>query len=333
MRLLRDDGVVVYLNGAEVFRDNLPPGPIGFTNLALVEIGKEGETDFLDVDLSPAGLADGSNTVAVEIHQVSPSDADVSFDLELIAVQPAAPVILEQPQNQVVARGGTAQFGVRAVGIEPLLYQWFFNGLIALPGATNSTLLVTNAQTTSEGSYSVEVSNAVAAARSSSAILTVLDSPRILVQPQNATVPLGGAAEFNVTVTGAEPLSYQWVFNGTNILAGATNRMLSLAGVSAADSGSYAVVVTNLVGSATSQAAFLRVLLPSQVVLFTHTPTLVTLSFPTAANLRYTVEYTPDFNVWALLPGAVKLFGTGDLITVTDDAVGIPQRFYRIRIE
>jgi hypothetical protein len=333
LRLLRDDAAIVYLNGIEVFRDNLPSGPIGFTNLALVEIGKEGETTFLETDVPLAPLANGTNILAVEIHQVSPADADVSFDLELIGIQPAAPVIVGQPENQMVARGHTAQFQVQVAGIEPLFYQWFFNGLIALPAATNATLLVTNAQPSSEGSYSVEVSNSVAVVRSSSAILTVLDTPRILVQPQNTTVLPGGAAEFSIIATGMEPLRYQWLFNETNILAGATNRTLRLLGVSTAESGSYAVVVSNPVGSVTSQPALLRVLLPSQVVRFTRTATLVTLSFSTASNLRYTVEFTADFNLWTLLPGAVKLFGTGDVLTVVDGTVAVPQRFYRIRVE
>lgn len=38
LRLLRDDGAVVYLNGVEVYRSNMPPGPVGFSTLALTAV-------------------------------------------------------------------------------------------------------------------------------------------------------------------------------------------------------------------------------------------------------------------------------------------------------
>lgn len=48
LRLLRDDGAIVYLNGAEVFRTNLPAGPIGHLTPASVAIGNAAEDAFLD---------------------------------------------------------------------------------------------------------------------------------------------------------------------------------------------------------------------------------------------------------------------------------------------
>ena len=44
--MLRDDGVVVYLNGTEVFRSNLPTGTIAYTTLASTAIGGGDETTF-----------------------------------------------------------------------------------------------------------------------------------------------------------------------------------------------------------------------------------------------------------------------------------------------
>jgi hypothetical protein len=83
-------------------------------------------------------------------------------------------------------------------------------------------------------------------------------APVILAQPTNQTVSVGETASFNVAVSGAAPLSYQWNFNGTNIV-GATNTTLTLTNVRTRQAGNYAVLVTNVYGSATSTVATLTV--------------------------------------------------------------------------
>jgi hypothetical protein len=84
--------------------------------------------------------------------------------------------------------------------------------------------------------------------------------PIITSQPTNQTVTAGGTATFNVTATGTLPLSYQWNFNGTNVV-GATNTTLTLTNVQVSQSGNYAVLVTNAYGSALSSNAMLAVTL------------------------------------------------------------------------
>ncbi|MDB6034849.1 MAG: metallophosphoesterase, partial [Verrucomicrobiales bacterium] len=80
MRLLRDDAGIVYLNGTEVFRSpNLPAGAIVFGTYATAT----GEND-IDTASFPANLlVEGTNVVAVEIHQQAGTSSDISFDLEL----------------------------------------------------------------------------------------------------------------------------------------------------------------------------------------------------------------------------------------------------------
>ncbi len=72
----------------------------------------------------------------------------------------------------------------------------------------------------------------------------------------------GGIANFSVTASGLRPLSYQWNFNGTNIL-GATNPTLTLTNVQVSQAGSYAVLVTNAYGSVLSSNAVLAVIPPA----------------------------------------------------------------------
>lgn len=84
-------------------------------------------------------------------------------------------------------------------------------------------------------------------------------APVLSAQPADQTVPLGSAAAFSVSATGAPPLRYQWQRNGVPI-PGATAATYSLAAVTAADHGAtFRVVVSNATGTATSNAATLTV--------------------------------------------------------------------------
>jgi hypothetical protein len=85
LRLERDDGAVVYLNGAEVHRGNMPVGPVSFNTLASSAVGGADESRFFETQFSPAALREGANVLAVEIHQSSRSSTDIGFDLELAA--------------------------------------------------------------------------------------------------------------------------------------------------------------------------------------------------------------------------------------------------------
>ncbi|MBL9168397.1 MAG: M36 family metallopeptidase [Verrucomicrobiales bacterium] len=99
MRVLRDDGVVLYLNGTEIFRNNLPPSPgtILTNTLATVTISGDGENDWVQVPLQSSVvfplLKPGVNVIAAEVHQSSSSSPDLSFDLELTGVGNPPPQI------------------------------------------------------------------------------------------------------------------------------------------------------------------------------------------------------------------------------------------------
>ncbi|MGI9245065.1 MAG: metallophosphoesterase, partial [Verrucomicrobiales bacterium] len=87
--LNRDDGAVVYLNGIELRRDNLPAGAIGSGTLASSAIGGSSETIFYVTTVDPALLLEGANVIAVEIHQANATSSDISFNLELYEPQPS----------------------------------------------------------------------------------------------------------------------------------------------------------------------------------------------------------------------------------------------------
>jgi hypothetical protein len=87
-RMIRDDGVAVYLNGTDIWRDNLAVGA-GPTTPALNGISGTAETTQITKTLNPANLVEGPNVLAVEIHQIAADSSDISFNLELVAERPA----------------------------------------------------------------------------------------------------------------------------------------------------------------------------------------------------------------------------------------------------
>lgn len=82
LRLLRDDGAIVYLNGVEVFRSNMPGGTVGYRTLASAAID---DSTLHLAGINPATLVSGVNVVAVEIHQANATSSDISFNFELSA--------------------------------------------------------------------------------------------------------------------------------------------------------------------------------------------------------------------------------------------------------
>ena len=179
------------------------------------------------------------------------------------------PLIIVQPQSQtnnagsntvfsVTASAGVG-FGVNYLGSNPNLlnYQWDINGT-NISGATNVTLVLTNIQSSQAGIYTVLVASFIGTTTSSNAVLTVLALPSITAQPTNVTALAGDTATFTVTVSGTDPLNYQWAFNNTN-LDDATNLTLTLSDLTTNESGTYSITVTNIAGSVTSSNAVLSV--------------------------------------------------------------------------
>lgn len=87
--VIRDDGVVVYINGTEVFRNNMPGGAIGYTTRASTYVDGANESAWLMTTISNV-LVNGTNVIAVEIHQNTPGSSDISFNLKLRGVNVSA---------------------------------------------------------------------------------------------------------------------------------------------------------------------------------------------------------------------------------------------------
>ena len=92
LRVVRDDGCVVYLNGTEVARSNMPAGEVTYGTWASAAVGGDDESAWHEFSVDPNLLAAEWNVVAVEVHQSSATSSDVSFDLELTGEFPPPPL-------------------------------------------------------------------------------------------------------------------------------------------------------------------------------------------------------------------------------------------------
>lgn len=92
----------------------------------------------------------------------------------------------------------------------------------------------------------------------------------IVTQPHSQKVALASNVVLNVSASGPAPLSYQWLFNGTNLsngpqVGGVTTSALSITAAQFTNTGNYSVIITNPAGSLTSSAAVLTVLEPDLI--------------------------------------------------------------------
>ncbi|MCB0502945.1 MAG: cadherin-like domain-containing protein, partial [Bacteroidetes bacterium] len=107
--LVRDDGAVVYINGNEVLRSNMPIGTIVNTTAAASNVSGSSETAISSVIVTAEHLVDGDNVIAVEIHQDLPSSSDINFDLAMTAdiVDHSSDIYIAQNQYWNYSDDGT----------------------------------------------------------------------------------------------------------------------------------------------------------------------------------------------------------------------------------
>ncbi|MFP6904874.1 MAG: immunoglobulin domain-containing protein, partial [Verrucomicrobiota bacterium] len=187
LRLRRDDGAVVYLNGSEVVRDRMPaaPTPILFDSRAIGgAVNGAQESTFYQFFPDPALLLGGTNVLAVEIHQQSMSSSDTSFDLALlgegVSLTGSAPQVTHPtPAAQSLAEGGSATFTAAAGGFPSPRIYWEHDdgvgGFVPVAGATNATLVIDPLLPSHSGNYRAVATNYAGVSFSDTASLVVSD--------------------------------------------------------------------------------------------------------------------------------------------------------------
>ena len=118
----RDDGAVIYLNGQEIARSNMPAGGINYQTRTGV-VGGGAESMFYEYHKNPTGiLVEGENVLAVEIHQTAPTSSDISFNLELIGDTSTSDLIETDLQADMLGVNASVLVRVPFTVVDPLDY-------------------------------------------------------------------------------------------------------------------------------------------------------------------------------------------------------------------
>jgi hypothetical protein len=118
--LVRDDGAIVYLNGVEVFRTNMPAGAATFTTWSAAIVDGAAEYTPVSATIPTTALVAGTNLITVELHQRDGTSSDLGFALQLTAttlppVVPEAPLTILLPLLGLATVAGAVTLRRRAV--------------------------------------------------------------------------------------------------------------------------------------------------------------------------------------------------------------------------
>jgi hypothetical protein len=171
---LLDDGAVFYMNGAEAARLRMANGPVTATSFAETSAVGNGMT-YDTFFVMATNLAPGDNVLAVEVHQFSPTSADVVFGMNLFALAAwdQGLLLLSEPASQALPEPSPVTWRANLFGSLPVLIHWFHNNA-PLPDATNLTLSISESHAGDAGSYYFVASNYVNSVTSLVATLTIL---------------------------------------------------------------------------------------------------------------------------------------------------------------
>ncbi len=117
LRYQRDDGILVYINGTERVRENLPAGTITYSTTATAIPNNAEELTWVTVPVQASWFAEGQNLIAVEIHQTSATSSDIRFNMEL----------LQAPNTVSITRGPYLQLGTSSGASSGATVRWRTN--------------------------------------------------------------------------------------------------------------------------------------------------------------------------------------------------------------
>jgi subtilisin family serine protease len=157
-----------------------------------------------------------------------------------------------QPENHMAIAGDGLSFIGEATPSD-VSYQWRKNGA-TIPGATGSILSFNSVSTADAGVYTLIAANAEGLGASRAAKLIIVETPHVTKQPRSVSGAPGATIALETEAVSTGPLYYQWEKDGQAI-SGATKPRLIISYLSRSDTGTYALVVSNLAGSVRTVAA------------------------------------------------------------------------------
>ena len=174
--------------------------------------------------------------------------------------------------SRLTYAGSPITVSATVAGTGPFTYQWQTDGgnsgvLTNVPSGTSTTLPVNT--TGLDGltvAYRLIAANASGYTTGEVALLTVnaASTPTVATDttPSSANGFLGGSVTFSASFNGTLPMYYQWQVDkgsGPTNIIGQTNLTLTLTNLQVADSGTYSLLATNILGPGSSSGATLKV--------------------------------------------------------------------------
>jgi len=215
------------------------------------------------------------------------------------------PSILKHPENVFADPKSSVTLSVEAIGAEPLLYEWRKDG-IPLENAFSKVLVLRGIGQGDEGNYDCRVTNHLSSIRgalSRTGFLKLARAPSITKQPRSITVAdPGKEGKISVLFDGAPPMDFSWKKGKKIRLQNSTNEPVFESEVvfhslTQQDEGEYRFIVSNRLGSVTSDMVLLKVNDPPQIITES-----VTHTVDPGAEIQITceVEADPEVNqvVW-----------------------------------
>ena len=150
----------------------------------------------------------------------------------------------------------------------------------------------------------------------------------ITQSPQSQAVLVGQNASFSVTATGSD-LGYQWFFNNISLSTPSVST-LGLVNLSATNTGTYFVVVTNSGGVSTSSVATLTVATPPAFKIGSVLSTSIQLTANTITNLIYVLQAATNLVNAVWVPILTNNTGLSGLIAVQTNTTNAAFEFYRL---
>ena len=185
----------------------------------------------------------------------------------------------------------------------------------------DGTLVVWGYNGNNETNVPPALTNVVAVAGGGSHILAMVanGAPVLTVQPWSHTFMPGNTVTFTAKAVGAQPMSYQWQRNGTDILD-ATNNAWTVNAAQLSDEGSYNVIVSNSVGIATSHGATLVANFTAKPIITWSTPADIIYGTPlnaTQLNATATVSGASVPGTFGYSPPLGMVLGAGNAQTLS----------------
>jgi autotransporter-associated beta strand protein len=205
------------------------------------------------------------------------------------------PSIVTDPLGGRVLAGEPVTFTVDVAGSDPMTVQWYKGAGTANPiqGATTLSYTIPAVVVSDSGSYWARIINGINTVDTQLAVLDVVTTPRIDVEPNGAVLfPSPGTDHtFSVTAVGPGTLSYVWNKGGVPIPGAPDAPDYTINDVTIPDSGNYTVTVSNSFGSVTSAVAVL--LIQESIVFDTHPQTPVP-AVPEGNTAQFTASVSGD---------------------------------------